>query len=252
MPHTTNHWLDLNSGMTRPQVFECSDGVDRVVKMLDLCTASSLASDWMGCLLAAHLEILTPTPSIVTVDEMSIATMPEAIRRTAKPGIAFGTTYIRLADPVFALGSILACPNHRELLSRLVTLDSWIHTEDRMRPEFGRNLLIDKEERNPLLMAIDFGMCFSEVLRPLLVPHDGTVSLVMHDGIAAIVDHREIAQALDRIESTTDADIVKMVNTTPEPWLSAEAKGKMSAYLLRTRQLVGPVIRQELGMDMLT
>jgi hypothetical protein len=159
-PRITNHLHDVGSGMSFPQVCECSDDIDRVVKLPGVCAFGSLASDWVGSLLAVQLGILTPAPSLCVIDEGARATMTVAIRAKAEVGLAFGTNHIVPATNVLGLSSIVECGNHQELLSQLLALDSWIGTADRMRPDFGRNLLVDREDRKPRLMAIDFGMAF--------------------------------------------------------------------------------------------
>lgn len=236
-PEATNHLYDLRSGLSRPQVFECSDGIDRVVKIPGLCDPSSLASDWMGSLLAVSLDVLVPAPSIVTVTPAAIRTLPIAFASEARQGLAFGNSYIRRAANVLGLESLLASVNSVQLLSRLVPLDTWIQTEDRMTPEFGRNLLIDQGGLRSNLVAIDFGMCFSEVLR-VIFGGSRQIRLVMHQSLASVLDDAEIDVTLRRIESIPERDLAVLVHSTPPDWLDDERKSKVISYLLRTRQEV--------------
>ncbi|MCC7364707.1 MAG: hypothetical protein IT303_10070 [Dehalococcoidia bacterium] len=250
IPEAVNHLYDLGSGLSRPQVFECSDGIDRVVKMRRLSTYEGMASDWVGGLLAVELGVAAPFPSLLTVTASAIETMPPALAIEAEPGIAYSNTYFSAASTITGLDSILACGNHRQLLSRLVALDTWIQTEDRMTPEFGRNLLIDTDEPSPELLAIDFGLCFSEALMTLFGHRRELRRIVCRAEIKPLLDIAEIREAVNRIESTSDAVIVKMVHTIPDGWLGDEGKGKLVSYLLDARTGVRSLIEQGLGVKL--
>lgn len=242
LPSATNHLFNLGTGLSRPQVFECSDDIDRVVKLRGLCDDSSLASDWMGALLAVDLNILTPSPSLVQVGDDAIRTMPAELAETAKPGLAYGNSYILQASNVLGMEGLLACANAGELLGRLVALDTWIETEDRMTPEFGRNLLIDRDGPDPLLLAIDFGMCFSRALRVILGGADRGLRLVMHPSLLTLIDEAALNAAVSRIEEMSDAEIITVVNSTPDEWLSDSTKGRVAAALMKARHEVRPAV----------
>ncbi len=249
-PRITNHLYDLRNGMSLPQVCECSDGTDRVVKLQGLCALSSLASDWVGSLLAVRLEILTPAPELCIVDEAAVATMPTSIRSKCKSGLALGTTYITPSVNVVGLHGIIACGNHQDLLSRLLALDSWIGTEDRMRPDFGRNLLVDREDGRSRLMAIDFGMAFPGVVNPLFGAGNGVppVDAVCHDGVRLLLDNTAMQAALAEIEGMSEGEIVKIVRLIPEQWATDEAKGKMVQFLIRRRPDLRSCVERYIGV----
>lgn len=251
MPSATTHLHGFESGQTKPQVFRCSDQVDRVLKLRGLAAGSSLASDWVGALLAVELNVLTPAPELVDVDEGAIATLPPSQRDRAVPGLAFGTTYVHIASTVTGLDSIIACPNHAELLSRLLVLDMWIGTEDRMTPDFGRNLLIDNVDVPPSLMAIDFGMAFAPALFKLVgaqadVEH---IDLQLRPGIRALLDGDQVWNAVSDAEAVTQADLVRYAYSTPGEWIGDETKGAIVAFLIARQPHLRATANQVLGLS---
>lgn len=114
----TSHLHDFGTGKTEPQLFRCSDGVDRVLKLQGLAAGPSLASDWVGALLAVEPQVLTPAPKLVEVSEASIATLPIAQRMRAHLGMAFGTTYVRTAATVHGLPDLRPHHSNFELVRR--------------------------------------------------------------------------------------------------------------------------------------
>lgn len=246
-PVATNHLTDLGAGLSRPQVYECSDQVERAVKIRGLASRDALASEWIGAMLAVELEILTPAPQIVDVPKTAIEQLPEDLRMKAVPGLAFGNTYIRSAMTVHGVDSLLRCPNHAALLSALMVLDVWIETADRMRPDFGRNLLIDVEDA-PRLMAIDFGMAFAPALYTLLGdPQPDQFAITLPPEVKLLVDPSLARVALGAVETLTEAAIVTLVSTTPHEWLDDSRRGGVIAYLLRRRGALRNEIESQMG-----
>ena len=251
MPSATTHLYDFGTGQTEPQLFACSDRVDRVLKLQGIATGPSLASDWVGSLLAVALQVHTPAPVLVDVGEVAIATLPRAQRDRARPGIAFGTTYVRNATTGIMLDSIIACPNHSELLSRLLVLDMWIGTEDRMNPDFGRNLLVDNVDGTRSLMAIDFGMAFAPVLFKMVgaEPDVEHIDLRFRPEIRPLLGREHIRSALSDAEAITQADLVRYAHTTPSEWIGAEAKGSIASFLIARQPHLRAKANQVLGLS---
>ena len=251
MPSATTHLYDFGTGQTEPQLFACSDRVDRVLKLQGIATGPSLASDWVGSLLAVALQVHTPAPVLVDVDEVAIATLPRAQRDRARPGVAFATTYVRSASTVFGLSAITACPNHAELLSRLLVLDMWIATEDRMNPDFGRNLLVDNVDGTRSLMAIDFGMAFAPVLFKMVgaEPDVEHIDLRFRPEVRALLGREHIRSALSDAEAITQADLVGYASTTPSDWIGEEAKGAIVSFLIARQPHLRATADRILGLS---
>ena len=252
MPSATTHLYDFGTGQTEPQLFACSDGVDRVLKLQGIATGPSLASDWVGSLLAVALQVHTPAPVLVDVDEVAIATLRLPQRSRAVPGIAFGTTYVSDATTGIRLDSIIACPNHSELLSRLLVLDMWIGTEDRMNPDFGRNLLIDNVDRTRSLMAIDFGMAFTPVLFKMIgaEPNLEDFRFRFPPSLLPLLDAAHIRDAIRAAEATTEADLVKYAHTTPSEWIGDQTRGAIVSFLIARQPHLRAVASQVLGLSL--
>ncbi|MGE0135882.1 MAG: HipA family kinase [Dehalococcoidia bacterium] len=240
IPRALNWLLGFDTaGVTKPQLFSCSDGQERVLKLPGLAPGSALAADWCGSLLAVELEIPTPPPSLVRIDGAALETMPRN-RDVAKAGFGFGTNYISQAAPVTGIASIVGCSNHAAVLSRLAVLDCWIDIPDRMQPDPGRNLLISSGGGRTELVAIDFGMGFAGALYPLL--GGGDPERDMHEPLVPevrhLVDPRIAASAIRSVEETTEAEVIRMVSSCPDEWVDDETRGRMMRYLMSRQPLV--------------
>ena len=244
-----NFRREIGGGMSKPCVFECSDGVERLLKFQDRVGTGALASDWVGALLAGELDVQSPAPALVYLDDDAISTMEPQAAAEARPGYAFGTAYLPSAQNVIGIESITRCRNHPEILGRLAVLDTWIGTADRVRPAGDWNLLVETDQDPPFLVAIDFGMAFTGVLTPLVGPVDEPqLPFVCHPTVRPSVNGDAVAEALAQAEGITDAAIVKMVRTTPEAWLSDEQRGRVVRFLLTRRgKLRAAVAELEVG-----
>ncbi len=239
--HATNWMLDLGeSGTTRPQVFVCDDGTERVLKIPRVGTADAtvLTAEWIGALLAVELEVLTPRPALVELSEEAIGTAPPSVRQRAEAGLVFGTEYLSNAKPILGPTGLTGCHNHVGLLSRLVVLDTWIETLDRMQPNYGRNLIVNVERRQETLMAIDFGMSFAPVLFTLVgaVPEFSVISVVARPEARPLLDAGIISATLGYVETLSEADITKIVRSTPDAWPMTRRRERWSgSYLSGSR-----------------
>ncbi len=235
-----------------PCVFECSDGQERVLKFRNRATRQALASDWIGALLATVLGIRTPAPALVEIDEETISTMSQAAEKDARPGYAFGTAFLPAAENVVGVRGVTACSNHAELLGRLSVLDTWIDTQDRQRPDGVWNLLTELDDGpQPQLVAIDFGMAFTDSLYPVFGEYDdATTKLVWPSEAKPLVDLQAVSETVAQVEGMTEADIIKQVESTPHSWLTAEERGRVVGSLLaRRREIAGAMKELEGNRD---
>jgi hypothetical protein len=106
-----------------------------------------------------------------------------------------------------------------------------------MRPDFGRNLLVDREDRKPRLMAIDFGMAFPGVVTPILGSgfEELVPEAVCHQRVRHLLAYGVLKTTLSEIENMPDSEVVKTVRLVPEPWLSEVARANMVRFLLNRR-----------------
>lgn len=164
--------------------------------------------------------------------------MSQEAKSDARPGFAFGTAFLPAAQNVVGVRGITACSNHAELLGRLAVLDTWIGTQDRQRPDGAWNLLSELDDGpQPKLVAIDFGMAFTDALFPLFGTHDHpTTKLVWPGEVKPLADLEAVSETVAQVENMTDADIIKQVETIPGAWLSAEERGHVIGSLFARRQ----------------
>lgn len=247
------NWLhDFGAaGVTRPQVFACSDGVDRVLKITGIsgATPAMLTAEWVGSLVAIELDVPTPRPSIVRVAPEALATAPPDVRDTGQAGYAFGSEYVRHAMQPQGVAAVESATNHVDLLSRLWVVDAWLGVEDRMHPDFGRNLLVNNEGKARVLMAIDFGLSMAPALYPIVGSTGGEGGIPRTwPGLMQLLDAGIVRAALDELEAVTEAEIVRIVRTTPEDWSDDARKGSVTRYLLQRQLSVRSAVSQALGL----
>ena len=236
--------------MSRPCVFECSDGRERVLKFRDRATYSALASDWIGSLLATDLGVRTPAPSLVKMDGEAISTMGKEAAADVKPGYAFGSAYLPHAQNIVGVRGITSCANHADVLGRLAVLDSWIGTGDRLRPDGVWNLLKETDQGSqPQLVAIDFGMAFPGTLVPLVgVPSHLQAELVCPREVRLLLAPSGMTDSLGRALGMTEVELITLVGTTPETWLTAGQRGRVIRFLLgRRKELDASLAELEVG-----
>jgi hypothetical protein len=234
-----------SSGASRPQVFSCSDGIDRVLKLPGLAVPSQLASDWIGCLLASMLGIRVPEVTLVEVDSGCLSTIDDiAVRQRAQQGTAFGSAYLPRAVQPLGIEALLTCPNHPEFLSHLAVVDTWLGTLDRMHPDFGRNILI---EEGRTLVAIDFGLSLTDVFTPVLgvTPE---VELRCPAEIRPLLSRPAIEHELGVLEALDEAKITGVVASVPPDWVG-EHRAAARAFLLRRRLQVRATIGKALAWE---
>ena len=205
-----------------------------------------MASDWIGALLATELGVRSPAPRLVHLDQSAISTMQPRAAANAHPGYAFGAAYLPSAQNITGIRGITTCANHADVLGRLAVLDTWIGTEDRLRPDGVWNLLSETDQGSlPQLVAIDFGMAFTDALIPLLGRHDQPATKLVWPGEAKpLADLRAVSETVAQVEHMTEADIIKQVETTPRAWLSAEERGRVIGSLFAGRQEIASAMKE--------
>jgi hypothetical protein len=223
--------------------------VERVVKLvgLGMSTGATNAADWWGALLAAFVEVPCPAPQLVRVDEAALETCRREVRDSAVSGMAFGVEYLPRASPAIGLESITGCVNHARALARAAALDTWIDVPDRMKPDFGRNLLVNTDDGQKELVLIDFGLAFGSALVPILGTR-GDALTEMRDPldprVRSLIDKSELMSCIGTIEDISEADIVRVINTAPQEWVSDQMKGRVIAFLLARQRLIRPRLEE--------
>src|SRR5688572_8117606 len=103
MPEAINWRRGLGGGETQPQIYECDDGEEWVLKLPGNCHGTSgLCADWVGTALACLLGVPVVECSVVAVSDLALSTLPEtaSAREWARSGLAFGSRYMRDSEDV--------------------------------------------------------------------------------------------------------------------------------------------------------
>src|SRR5262249_30704513 len=134
-----------------------------VLKLLGL-SATELAADWVGSLLAHRLGLPCPPVDIVNVSERALRTAPEDVQAWARPGPAFASKLVQPANSGLTDIDVVELPP--EMLGTMYALDTWLEVLDRRKPDGIWNLLQDLSDASYLVL--DFGKCLAPCLQSIL------------------------------------------------------------------------------------
>ena len=247
MPLRALNWRRaMGGGETKPQVFECDDGNDWVLKLPGNphLGAAGLCADWIGTALAAECGVPVLECALVEVTPTALATMPDDNVATpwAAPGTAFGSRF--LAEAVSVLG-LQGTPD-LGLISRIVVVDTWLDVLDRKKPHGGLwNLLVDTNTPSSSLRVIDFGLSLTELLGPPMLgdievtvrcPTEWRPYLTTADVSAAVADAHAIpSEWIDEI-----------VASIPPDWRAAAPRyTELTVYLVARREFLTEAFARE-------
>jgi hypothetical protein len=238
MLRARNWRLSLRGGETQPQVFECSDGEDWVLKLPgNPHLATGLCADWIGTVLAQRAGVPVIECNLVEVDELALSTMrlDTPAHSWATSGIAFGSRYLRDAKDVTGLeGAVHAISADDR--ARIVVTDTWLDVLDRKKPGQGQwNLLMRTDVGRGAIVVIDYGMALGELLGPpLLAPVQMEVRVPPE--WRPHLDRTEIRAAIAAAEAIPGEDIRAVVQSLPPAWRAAAPRATELPNYLLTRQ----------------
>ncbi len=245
-----NHRRELRGGDSKPQVFECSDARDWVLKLLgNPLGPTSLVADWVGTAIGRLIAVPVPECSIATVSKEAIETAPEGVQEWALPGPALATEYVTQSSNVSGVTALFTCNNLSELGS-LVVLDTWIETLDRRKPDGSWNLLIDCSGSGTRVLVIDQGFSLTEPLRSrgALPLGSAPEQLRCPTDLEPLVDWRNAVDSVSLMMAITVNELRAVVASIPNEWLSAQQqRGDIVDYLSQRRELVARLVRERSG-----
>jgi hypothetical protein len=246
---SARNWrLSLGGGQTEPQLFQCSDGRDWVLKLqgnphMDVV---GLCADWVGTCLAGMARVPTVQCELVHVSPDALWTMRK-LEWSPRPGTAFGSLFAIQADAVTGTAAMEHGLSGSDLM-RIVAVDTWLDVLDRKKPgRAGWNLLLDKETQPARVVSIDYGMGMPDALG---VPILGAPPMAMQcpDEWRPWLHVSDIPTAMADINAIPDGEVEELVRSIPEDWRAhLPAMETISAWLLRRREKLEACLRQELG-----
>jgi hypothetical protein len=211
----------LEGGETKPQIFECEDDDEWVLKLPDNPHQGrrALCADWIGTLIARALGLPVLECQMVELDAGALSTvqLADPIRAWAQPGVCFGSKFLRSASPVLGLNTILQCAAPGDL-ARIVVSDTWLDVLDRKKPSAASwNLMSDSSADPPTLIVIDYGMGLQEALGVPLIGSPPMKALVP-DGWLPHLHGDDIGAAIALVEALPTELIDSIVASLPDDW----------------------------------
>lgn len=227
----------LGGGETQPQVFECSDDQEWVVKLPgNPHGVSGLCADWLGTMIAALVDVPVIECSLVEVVDDALATMPRGstARAWAQPGVAFGSRYVIDSKNVTGQDVIMGLASSLDL-ARIVATDTWLDVLDRRKPQGQWNLLLLTGEEDNRLVTIDYGLALGELLGPPIL---GRVSMDARcpEEWRPHLRGEDLDLAASAIKSVARTDLESLVSTVPSSWQSALPRWREIPAYLDTRR----------------
>jgi hypothetical protein len=252
MVRAVNWRMALPGGETRPQVFECDDGQEWVLKLPGNPHGGlgGLCADWIGTVIASRVGVSVLPCELVEVDQDAVNGMPAGSepRRWARPGVAFATRYVK-AQPVSGMATILS---HSTSLDRMliVATDTWLDVLDRKKPGLGEwNLLVDVGSKPQRMVVIDFGMGLGELLGPPILGSVPMAARIPAEWLLHL-DPREVDLVLNDVGAVPRAEIETVVRSLPAEWTTAVPGVRgVPDYLERRRERLAACLRKGLSRN---
>jgi hypothetical protein len=236
----------METGWTRPYLFECDDGNKYVIKFMSnpkgVC---GLAKELIACRLGRLLDLPIVYGTVIYITKDIIDRYPILKKEHVKPGPHFGSRFLEGARYP-SRETIRRCVNLHEA-ARMIVFDVWVNNTDR----HSKNILITNTSK-PKFKMIDHQCIFGgprwyhdELLydRDRVKPYwDKSYSQFVE-----YIDDRKnpFRDALKKLESCSWSDIANSMRGIPEEWgIQEEEIEMLIEYLYRRKQLVYKAIRE--------
>lgn len=239
------HIREIGTGDTRPQLFLCEHDGRReywVLKLMGLANAE-LAAAWIGSQLARRVGIPGPGVALASVPATALGDAPEAVRRWAQPGPAFGSAYIEPVDaglidadlPRFSAAT----------LGAMYAVDAWLEVPDRRKPDGIWNVLQDL--RVGSLAVLDYGKRLMPCLGFVLGASDVLLPPDYPAAVRRVASLEAAVETCARMEAISDTEIEMIVAGVPEAWLTEGQRRKIAPFLRGRVERVRAVCERWLG-----
>ena len=243
-----NHRLGFTGGDSRPQLFECSDEEEWVLKLMGNAQGTiTLAADWIGSALSLLIGVPTPESSIINVTADALRTAPSSVQEWAAPGPAFGSLFVTQNNSFAGAAAVTQCANVSDI-GKMAVADTWLQVEDREKPDRAWNMLIDTSLDVPELRVIDYGLSLRDHLAPvgILLRDQPAARLVCPDPLRPYLDWEAARQAVNAMLSMPEQQIEDIVQSVPTAWnVDNEHRQATIEHLCGFRTMVAQLVEQE-------
>ena len=237
----------MRTGFCRPQLFECDDGNQYVIKFMSnpqgiRILPNELIAYRLGKLL--HLPVVEG--KIIYIPEQLIVTTPDLSPFHLTPGPHFGSVFY--PNAIHATNdSISKCANLCQV-PLIIVFDYWINNNDRAGSS--ANFIVTREDVWTLRL-IDHGSCFygagwaSDILRQNNCHIEAYWGEVYERFVPFIDGPRPFDEALALLESLSRTQIEEAVIDIPEEWeVSQDELHVLIEHLIQRQSHVREAIEQ--------
>lgn len=248
----------MSKGKTRPQLFECDDGNQYVVKFMSNPISPNankhLAHEIIANRLAQLLGLPVAKGQIIYFSKEIIENTPEINDFQVKPGPHFGTVFYKNKTRPTKKERIKKCSNLQDMAGVMV-FDHWVHNRDRANNLW--NLIIDEGDQENKLYMIDHAGCFYSTRRSSKKLRSGADSIRIHWGKnykqfrPFLTDKQSFTKYVNKIEQLADSEIREIVFSTPTEWEPDHKELEAIYEYLTTRKSFIREITEKLMADKL-
>lgn len=225
MLKATKYIAPMSKGKTRPQLFECDDGKQYVVKFMSNPISPNankhLVHEIIANRLAQRLNLPIALGQVIYFSKELIENTPEIRDFEVQPGPHFGCIFYKNKARPTNIDRIKKCSNLQDMAG-VIVFDHWVHNRDRANNQW--NLIIDEGVHENRLYMIDQAGCFYSSRRSKKQLQGGADSITIHWGknyrqFRRFLNEKEsFMQYVTKIEQLQDSEIKEIVFSTPEEW----------------------------------
>lgn len=242
----------MSKGKTRPQLFECNDGKQYVVKFMsnpiNPNANKHLVHEIIANRLAQYLNLPIAIGQIIYFSKELIENTMEISEFKVQPGPHFGTVFYKNKARPTNNERIKKCINLQDMAG-VIVFDHWVHNRDRADNFW--NLIIDEGVDQNRLYMIDQAGCFYSSRRNKETLKDRARSIRIHWGKTYkqfqpfLTKDQSFMEYVTKIEQLPDSEIKKIVFSTPAEWEpDLQELEAIYEYLIIRKPLIREMISQ--------
>lgn len=213
----------MDKGETKPQLFECNDGKQYVVKfMTNPVGKKALVHEYIANELAKYLGLPVAAGQVIHFSRELITDTPEIQEFNVEPGPHFGCLYYNNIVRPTNEERIKKCRNLKQMPG-VIVFDHWIRNRDRADNLW--NLVIEEGKMYNKLYMIDHAGCFfssirsSKLLKSTANYMEDVFWGEMYEQFKPfLTKKRHFYRYIKAIENFPEETIKKIVYSTPVEW----------------------------------
>lgn len=246
MRKATRYLRAMEAGYTLPQLFECEDGQQYVVKFMSNPQGiRCLAKELIAYRLGQMLDLPVATGEVISISQDLIDKHSALKKLRVQPGPHFGSLFIENAQAPSSK-VISQCVNVHKATGMIV-FDHWVQNKDRE----GGNVLFTKSSRSKFYMIDHQGIFGSSGWNNSVLSHDRNQVKPywthLYKRFVPNIDQKQnpFAHDLEQLEDLSRNEIAKSMRDIPSEWgIKSEEFELLIDYLYTRKRLVRDAVRK--------